>query len=186
MADGLWTGVGDVEILRQKHLTRHRLLAINTSAAGARAADGTDASSYGSVDPNTMQPPGVPFPNGGPHFIMSPETPSGNPTLGCEWGICDAAVMHQDPAIRAQFAAGGVTVTVWALIGSTFFPNGTDNPQWASFQPLPGVQPGQLFRSFDVDASCLRFQIGNSDPVGPPPFGGITVQGVVIMFFAEI
>lgn len=175
MADGLWTGVGSTEVLRQKHLTRHRLLAVNTSAAGARAADGSDASSFASVDPNTMG--AAQLPDGGPHFVMSPEAPSGLPTAGFEWGICDSAVVRQDPGIRAQFAAGGVTVTVWELIGSTFFPNGADNPQWASFMPLPGVLPGQLFRSFDVDACALRFQIGPT---------GVTVDGVVIMFFSEL
>jgi hypothetical protein len=175
MADGLWTGVGGSEVLRQTKLTRHRLLAVNTSAVGARAADGSDASSFASLSPNAMG--AAQFPDGGPHFIMSPETPSGNPTLGFQWGICDSAVIHQDPAIRAQFAAGGVDVTVWVLVESTFFPNGGDNPQWLSFQTLTGVQPGQLFRSFDVDASCLRFQIGPT---------GITVDGVVVMAFAEI
>jgi len=175
MADGLWSGSGSIERLRQSELTRHRLLAVNTSAAGARAADGTDASSFASVDPNTMG--AAQLPDGGPHFVMSPQTPSGNPTLGFEWGMCDAAVIHQDPAIRAQFAAGGVDVTVWVLIETTFFPNGIDNPQWASFKTLTGAQPSQLFRSFDIDASALRFQIGPN---------GITVDGVVVMFFAEI
>lgn len=176
MADGLWTGVGATEVLRQTKLTRHRLLAVNTSAAGVRAADGSDASSFASVNPN-VGPPGITLPDGGPHFVMSPQTPSGLPTAGFEWGICDSAVIHQDPAIRAQFAAGGVDVTCWVLIESTFMVNGGDNPQWASFQTLPGVQPSQLFRSFDIDAGCLRFQIGPN---------GITVDGVVVMFFAEI
>lgn len=175
MADGLWTGVGSVERIHQAQLTRHRLLAINTSAAGARAADGTDASSFGSVDPNTLGL--AQAPEGGPHFIMSPETPSGLPTTGFEWGICDPAVIHQDPAIRFQNAAGGIDVTVWVLIGTTFFPNGGDNPQWASFQTLSGVLPSKLYRSFDIDASILRFQLGPT---------GITVDGVAVMFFSEI
>ena len=154
---------------------RHRLLTVNTSAAGARAADGSDASSFASVDPNTLG--AAQLPDGGPHFVMSPEAPSGLPTAGFQWGICQAAVVHQDPAIRAQFAAGGVDVTVWVLIESTFSPNGGDNPQWFSFQPLVGVQPGQLFRSFDIDAGCLRFQIGPN---------GITVDGTVMMAFTEL
>jgi hypothetical protein len=176
MADGLWTGVGATEVLRQGPLTRHRLLAVNTSAAGARAADGSDASSYASVNPN-VGPPGIALPDGGPHFVMSPEAPGGLPTHGFEWGFCDAAVIHQTPGIQAQFAAAGVDITVWVLIAATFFPNGGDNPQWASFQTLVGAQPSQLFRSFDVDPSALRFQFAPA---------GITVDGVVVMFFSEL
>lgn len=180
MADGRWTGVGASERLSQAEFMRHRLLAVNTSAAGTRAADGTDASSFASVDPNTLSPPpfgATPLPEGGPHFIMSPEAPSGFKTMGFGWGILDATVVHQDPAIRAQFAATGVDVVCWVLIETTVFPNGGDNPQWASFATLTGVQPGQYYRSFDIDAGAIRFQIGPN---------GITVDGVVIMFFTEL
>lgn len=171
--DGLWNAVGRNELLRQKDLIRHRLLRFNTSAAGA--LNEGDASSHGRDNPNTtLAAP----PEGGPHFVMSPLTPDNRPSLGFEFCICDPAQLGMPGGERATFAAGGVDVTVWCLIGSTFGANGSAGiPIWASFATLVGVQFNQLFRSFDVNSTVIRFQIGPT---------GLTADGSVIIAFSEL
>jgi len=169
--DGLWSGVGQNEVLRQQDLTRHRLLRFNTSAIGFTSPE--DASSHGSVDPNLLVAPA-----GGPHFIMSPEAPSGQPTLGFEFCFCDPAQLGMPGAERAVPVAAGFDVVLWVLISNTFSANGSAGvPIWASFQTLVGVQVNQLFRSFDIDASCIRFQIVPAS---------IAIAGSLIIAFAEL
>lgn len=171
--DGLWNAVGRNELLRQKDLIRHRLLRVNTGpAAGMNEGD---ASAYAQDNPNTtLATP----PQGGPHFVMSPLTPDNRPTLGFEFCLCDPAQLGIPGGERATFAAGGVDITVWCLIGSTFGANGAAAvPIWASFDTMAGVQYNQLFRSFDVNTTCIRFQIGPT---------GLTLDGSVVIAFSEL
>jgi len=171
--DGLWNAVGRNELLRQQDLIRHRLLRFNTSAAGA--LNEGDASSHGRDNPNTTL--AVP-PEGGPHFVMSPQTGDGRPTLGFEFCLCDPAQLGIPGGERATFAAGGVTITLWCLIGSTFGANGSAAvPIWASFAALASVQYNELYRSFDVNTTCVRFQVGPT---------GLTADGSVVLAFAEL
>lgn len=132
-----------------------------------------DASSHASMDPNVM----VGFaPEGGPHFILSPETPDGSKTYGFEFAIVTTQAMPLAQA--ADPLPGGFTLTWWEMIGTTQEPESTFPPIWASFLPQTGVNVNELYHSFDVNATALRLQITNVTPVGPGGPGG----SVLIMF----
>lgn len=165
MADGLYSGRGKSEKLQQLELTRHRLLTFNTDPAGS--LNSCDASSYGSVDPNS---PAIPLASqeGGPHFVLSPETPDGRPTLGFEFCLVQKGIpLGFNLAIPA---AGGFDVTIWVMVGNTMLSDGSAVPAWASLAPETGVALNTLYHCFDVNATVLRFQIGNQTQ-----FGSITV-----------
>jgi hypothetical protein len=156
--DGIWSGERATEPLRQAELSRHRLLTINLDAGALNARD---ASSYGASDPNTIVAATARGVEGAPHFIMSPETPDGRPTLGFEFSLVSLGL----GADGAQPGVGGFTVTVWELIASSQNVRGEIVPAWSAFEPLTGVGYNQSFRSFDCNATALRFQISNFDPV---------------------
>lgn len=164
--DGLWNSTRASEKLYQKNLTRHRILTVNTSPAGV--VNELDASSYASVAPNSGA---IPFPEGGPHFHLSPETPDGRPTLGFELTLGTSFPL----ALSANFAGAGFDVTVWVLIANTTQPQGLFLPKWASFATQTGVQFDQLFHTFDVNATAIRIQIAN-----------VAVQGSVVIQMAEL
>jgi hypothetical protein len=106
---------------------------------------------------------------------MSPQSPAGWWTHGFEFVIFPPALVRLDPLFAAVFPAGGVTITVWELIGNSYFSQGLNVPQWASWQPFVGYQPGQLLRSFDCDAAALRFQVSD-----------LTTPGSMVFGFAEL
>lgn len=175
MSDGLWTGAGNSEPTQQADFIRHRLLCVNVSNIGFQ--NPVDASSYASVDPNAMftalnwAPP-----QGGPHFIMSPEAPDSSKSYGFEFSL----IVNIVPAIQALTPlAGGLTVTWWELLGNTQTTDGLFIPAWASFAPRTGVNFNELYHSFDVNACALRLQITN---VTQPVVDG----GSVIIAFSEL
>lgn len=174
--DGLWTAGEAQHPIRQAALTRHRFLFFNLDPAGALTAT-WDASSYGSVAPmdipaGTRTAVGL---EGGPHFIMSPETPDGRPTLGFEW-----ALVGPDAWPVAAPLGGGFTVTIWVLAFNTMDPIGGLVPQWLAFEPITGVEYNQLYHSFDTNVAGLRWQIENYEP--GPGLGGTSVG----LLFAEL
>ena len=66
------------------------------------------------------------------------------------------------------------TVTIWLLEVNSMIQTVTRG-DWSAFLPQTGVQVNQKFRSFDVNASVVRFQIGN-----------IAVDGSIQISFAEL
>lgn len=171
--DGLFSGKKKSEPIAQAALTRHRLLCVNTSATGV--LNDRDQSSYASLDPN--DPLGLipdDGPEGGPHFTMSPETPDGRPALGFEFCLWQKG-MDISLGPLAVAAPGGFDVTVWAMIGNTQLSDGSMTPVWASFATLTGVGLNELYHSFDVNCTVLRFQFGN-----------IAVSGSIAIAFSEL
>jgi hypothetical protein len=162
MSDGIWNAATALEPYRQARIVRHKPLRINLDPAGA--LNDEDQSSYGSVAPSSLIPVssdrGL---EGGPHFVLSPETPDGRPTLGFEWCL----LFHNDATGSTLATAPGFTVTIWSLISATFTVNGLTSPQWASFEPLTGVNFRELYHTFDTNACAIRFQIENYAGAAP-------------------
>lgn len=162
MSDGLWPTGTALDPYRQARIVRHKALRINLDSGGA--LNDEDQSSYGSVAPSSFIPVsdarGL---EGGPHFILSPETPDGRPTLGFEWCL----LFHNDAQGSTLAGVGGFTVTIWSLISATFAVDGLTVPQWAAFEPLTGVGFRELYHTFDTNACALRFQIENYAGVAP-------------------
>jgi hypothetical protein len=161
--DGLWNAASSQEPTRQAGLVRHRILTFNLDPGGA--LNDFDASSYGSVDPNSITPTsssrGL---EGGPHFVLSPQSPDGRPTLGFEWALTNLGLS----GFAATPGEDGFTVTIWVMLGVSMSPDGTDRPDWAAFEPITGVDYRQMYHSFDTNASVIRFQISNyAEPVEP-------------------
>lgn len=165
MPDGLWNvGANDIastqqgmESIRRAGFVRHRLLQVNLSNAGTLFTG--DASSWASQDPNTLVNLNQ---EGGPHFDFSPETPDGSHTFGFEWTLFNNGI--QTPAVPD---ATGFIVTIWELIGNAQSGSTISSPIWASFLPRTNVNYRELYHSFDVNATAIRFQITNVSGVGP-------------------
>lgn len=173
MADGLYRGNRKSETFQQAELIRHRLLTFNTDPAGI--LNPRDASSYGSLDPNNglgLIP--ADSQEGGPHFTLSPITTDGRPTLGFEFSLLTVGMDIGTGPICVP-AAGGFDVTVWVMIGNTQLSDGSAIPAWASMATVGGVQLNELYHSFDINTSSLRFQIGN-----------IATFGSIMVAFAEL
>jgi hypothetical protein len=173
--DGLWSGAGASEPTQQADFIRHRLLCVNVSNIGFQ--NPIDASSYASVDPNLMfAAANWAPPQGGPHFVMSPETPDSSHSYGFEFALFVPVPVTLDNLIPL---AGGLTVTWWELIGNTQMTDGLFIPTWASFASRTGVNFRELYHSFDVNPCALRLQITN---VTQPIVDG----GSVIIAFSEL
>jgi hypothetical protein len=159
MSDGIWNAGQNKEKTIQVRKDGHRALRVNLSSTGLENPG--DASTYASVDPNSG--PGTPSLDMGPHFILSPETPDESHTYGFEFVLVTSVF---PAAERITIPGGGLTVTIWELIGNSLVADTAApiNPTWAKFDPLTGVQEFELYHSFDVNACALRFQIsGSSD-----------------------
>lgn len=159
--DGRWAS-GDpnrIEDFGQANLNRMKMLRVNTIAAGAN-----DASGFASQDPSI--PPLDTNEDGAPHFLLSPETNDGQPTLGFEFGLLDIG-------FGTSPVAPGFTVTVFRLV-EVAMQQGLVK-QWLSFAPLLGVNFGQLFSSFDINTAAIRFQISN-----------VNVDGSLVIALAEL
>lgn len=173
--DGLWSGQGSSESTQQSQFIRHRLLTVNVSNIGF--TNPRDASSYASVDPNLMAAAlNWAPPQGGPHFVMSPETPDSVHSYGFEFSLTVSGVTGVDQVVPL---AGGMTLTWWELLGNTQASDGAFVPTWASFAPQTGVNMNELYHSFDVNTCALRLQITN---VTQPVASG----GSVIIVFSEL
>jgi hypothetical protein len=172
--DGLWSSQGASEVLQQAELIRHRILTFNVSNAGLKNA--RDASSFGGNDPNGIPAAGVSLPEGGPHFIMSPRAPEDSKSYGFEFCLLTAPFTDFIVSATAPNSPNGpFDVTIWELIGSTQYNGGFLTPAWASFATQTGILVNQLFHSFDVDATAIRFQIGNFAAPIVLPGGSIMV-----------
>lgn len=173
--DGLWAGAGSSEPTQQADFIRHRMLCVNVSNIGFINA--IDVSTYASVDPNLMAAAAnwAP-PQGGPHFVMSPETPDSSKSYGFEFALTVNSIAGVDQLVPL---AGGLTITWWELIGNTQTTDGSVIPTWASFASRTGVNFNELYHSFDVNACALRIQITN---VTQP----IAAGGSVIIAFSEL
>lgn len=171
MSDGFWSGGVNQEKTSQVRKDAHRPLRVNVSSLGNLNAG--DASSYASENPNSS----TGFIQGGPHYMLSPETPDESHTYGFEFLLVTSCF---PPAERIGVPVGGVDVTVWQLIGNSQFndPAAPVIPVWGSFEPLTGVQMTELYHSFDCNACAIRFQIsGTSDDV---------VGGSVMIYMREL
>lgn len=159
--DGLWSGGALAEKIQQSKFVRHRLLIVSPGTNLGAPWPVDAASGFASVNPNNFGPGTVnPFSNrgqeGGPHFVMSGETPDESHTYGFEFTLFVNALTT--PALAA---VGGYTVTIWVLITNTQDPYGFQAPVWAAMAPQTGVLVEQLWHSFDVNAEAIRFQITN-------------------------
>lgn len=164
MSNGLWTGGDSSETLEQAKLTRHRLLLVSPGSDISVGWPSDCASGFASLDPNTISPGTVnPITDrgveGGPHFVMSGETPDESHTYGFEFCILNSVT----DAVPGE---AGYDVTIWVLISNTMDPSGFNTPEWAALQTQTGVGINELWHSFDVNAEGMRFQFENleSDP----------------------
>lgn len=173
--DGLWGGQGSSEPTQQADFIRHRLLCVNVSNIGF--INDRDASTYASVDPNLMAAAvGWAPPQGGPHFVMSPETPDGSRSYGFEFALFVNGISGADQAVPL---GGGLTLTWWELIGNMQADDGSFIPAWASFLTKTGVNYNELYHTFDVNTCALRLQVTN---VTQPVAAG----GSLIIAFSEL
>lgn len=161
MSNGIWSGTTSGERIQQEQFVRHRLLIVSVGTDLALPWPEGSASGFASVDPNTIaanthNPNSDRGPEGGPHFIMSGETPDESHTYGFEFSLFTKGLN-----VPTTPGVGGYTVTIWVLIENTEDPYGLFTPVWASMAPLTGVLENQLFHSFDINAEAVRFQIGN-------------------------
>lgn len=163
MADGIWSGTPAGENPQQAGLTRHRILRVDTGTDLTVAWRDGDSSGLASLDPNTIPANTHNVvtdrgPEGGPHFVMSKDTPDGSHSYGFEF------VLFLEGIIAGQQAAagvGGYTVTPWVLIANTQSIRGTFTPVWAAFAAQTGVNVREIYHTFDINATMIRFQIGN-------------------------
>lgn len=158
--DGLYHGTSAAESLQQAALTRHRLLQVNCGSRTNVAWNTSDASGLASLDPNAIAAGTVNTASnrgieGGPHFILGGETPDGSKTYGFEWCVFTNGITAGELAAPA---VAGYSVTVWVLISNTQAVNGLATPVWASFLTLTGVGRRELYHTFDVNATAIRFQ----------------------------
>ena len=168
MAGGIWSAGLNVETIDQVHM-RHKILIVNTgpAAAGGNPVNPIDQSSFASSPPPIAAANFIPrfggF-DGGPHFVMSPRTPDGDPTLGFGFSLFGTPLIA--PAQLVPAAAGGYTVTPWVLLDSNQGYNGLIVSTWTAMAPVTGMALNQLFSSFDINSGAIRFQITNIAPLG--------------------
>lgn len=166
MSNGLWTGGASAEKVQQNDFIRHRLLIVCAGSSIAAPWPVEAASGFANLNPNSIGP-GTTNPNsnrgieGGPHFIMSGETPDESHSYGFEFGLFSIA-----QSSFATAAGGGYTVTVWVLVTNTQDPYGAVTPTWLALAPQTGINLDELWHSFDINAEAVRFQFGNlaADP----------------------
>lgn len=165
--DGIYNGGQAAEALQQAALTRHRILTVNCGTDLTAGWNSYDASGMASADPNliaagsvnAVTPRGI---EGGPHFILGKDTPDGSKTYGFEFCVFLDGITTAGE--RATAGVGGYDVTVWVLIANTQSPKPASSssiPVWASFLTLTGVSVQELYHTFDVNATAIRFQFGN-------------------------
>lgn len=161
MSDGLFSPGGS-EQFRQAKITRERFLVVNTSPTGdleAGAGHQTAASSFASLDPGDVTFGAQGNFGMGPHFVMSGDTSDDSHTYGFKFCLLEAG--FQGNAVVA--AEGGLTVTIWGLVGSLQIQQALPEMRqtWADFEPQTGVGFRQWWHSFDCNAMALRFQFTN-------------------------
>jgi len=153
--DGHWNAGLYNEFTQQGQLSKHRLLRVNLSNVNGTLAPGDESGQAVSAPPTILDG------DGGPHFIMSSETPDNAHAFGFEWALSVRGVSN-------SAGNGPFTVTIWEMIGTS-----TRNdpagvlivPIWAAMTPNAGVLVEQLFHSFDVNATAIRFQIDDGAAV---------------------
>lgn len=180
MSFGIWEGGRAVEVLEQSRLTRHRLLQVSVGQNLNLSWNGA-SSGLASVDPNTIgdvknNVSDMGF-EGGPHFVMSGDTPDQAHTFGFEFALFLNGIAS---ANQAEAGVGGYSVTWWALIANTY--SAGQFPVWASFLTKIGVQVRELWHSFDVNATCLRAQITNLAVTPGPSAANLNIN----IAFAEL
>lgn len=152
--DGLFNAAtAQKESTVQSSISKHRILRFNLSTTGLKNA--ADASSYGASDPTGLTPNALP--EGGPHFILSPTTPDNSHTYGFEVAFSIAGI---DPD---QAAATTLTITPWILIGTGAQGVGAGRAFWAAMATITGASVDELYHSFDVNASAIRFQVDDGN-----------------------
>lgn len=151
--DGKWSAGATIEQTLQGNLTKHRLLQFNLSNAGL--LQNGDASSLGNVDPSLF--PGDD--DSGPHFVMSPKTGDGAKSFGAEFGLFAPGV---------AFATGPFDITPWLLIGTTTIVSepAPPSPLWGNMTTIVGAAYQEMYSSFDINASAIRFQVVSTDAAG--------------------
>jgi hypothetical protein len=170
--DGLWsTGNDRREVIQQAKFNRFRLLRVNTAAKGA-----SDMSGSAGLDPTVAPLATTPGAEGGPHFILAPETGDGQLTQGFEFGLISPSDPPAGAATGATPGAGGFTITIWRLVDTAQQAGiSTLSKSWLAMQPLTGADYKQLFRSFDMNTGAIRFQIGN-----------VAIAGAIVLAFCEL
>lgn len=167
MSDGRFVGA-QFQGLQQAGLSRERYLVVNTGAV--KTSD--DASAHAAQDPTDKAL--CPNPDNAPHFILSPETPDGRPTLGFEFFLAGLV------GVAAVAGVAGFTVTIWKLAVNLQLGNpATFGPLYSSFTPKTGVGFKEQYHSFDCNAAALRFQI-------VPDYVGGGTDGSVMIILNEL
>ena len=166
--DGKWNSGLGREANRQTELMRHRFLRVGLSSTGLVLAG--DASGYAGTAPAS-----VPNDDGGPHVVMSPRTPDESKTYGIEFCLTGTLVAS------TQRGTAPFDVTVWELIGNSIVTdaNAPFIPIWASLLPVSGVAFNELYHTFDINATMLRFQIDDAA-------ADQTVARSVVIAYAEL
>ena len=162
---GVWNGSESSEKIEQDGITRHKLLIVNCGTDLTQPWNPCDSSGMASADPNTILSASHNDvtdmgPEGGPHFVMSPQSPDNSHTYGFEFFLFRSGIPTGQEAL---YASGGFTVTIWALVSASQTVGSFVVPMWCAFQPLTGIFYQELYHSFDCNATALRFQIGNLD-----------------------
>jgi hypothetical protein len=168
--NGLWNYGLNVENVDQPH-SRHKCIVVNT---GGLPFNPQDVSGFMSTAPGVGFPavasPRVPGAfEGGPHFIMSPTTPDGRPTLGFEFGLFGSPAM---PVVsQATPIPAGFTIIPWVLVDTLYTGPGLNPSFWMAMAPVTGVFVNQLFSSFDINSSAIRFQVDPATIAAPGSLG---------------
>jgi hypothetical protein len=178
MSDGRFNAANASESIQQAGLSRHRLLTVELGTGQVTNPPPAAVASYRAFqNPNLIPEPNAanPNPTGGPHFVMSAETPDNAHTFGMEFAIINSNNFSVAAPVLATPLTGGFTVTVWCLITVTQDPAGVGVPVWASLLPQTGVQFNELYRTFDINAQAIRFQIENGSSSGGANTGAVTI-----------
>lgn len=177
--DGLWSAQLGTETYNQAEISRHRLLTVNVAIGGGMNA--RDQSSYAGLNPGSAA---FTIPEGGPHFIMSPRAPEDSKSYGFEFCLLTVGGAESLKSFTApNNDTGPFDITWWELIGVSMSPSTiiAATAQWASFQIKTGVNTNELYHTFDVNATMLRFQLGNF--VAPAASG---LGGSIMVAFCEL
>jgi len=181
MSDGIWSGTPAGENPQQAGLTRHRILRVDVGSDLTTAWNEGDSSGLAGLDPNTIPANTHNIitdrgPEGGPHFVMSKDTPDGSHSYGFEFVIFLEGITVPQQAIAD---VGGYSITTWVLVANTQSIRGTFTPVWAAFETRTGVNVREVYHTFDVNATMVRFQVENVA-------AGDTTQLSVNFAFAEL
>lgn len=167
MAAGKWNTAAQIEQIKQAGHMRGSFIPIFTGPPTDPAyVVGSADALYVQSDPTSGV---IPLQYAAPHFTLPARAPgTGRPTMGFEF-VLMPWLMGTDTDYPLAIPGGdGFTVTVWKLLENLQVALGpvSNVPPYAGFRTLTGVAFNRLYRTFDVDACTIRFQVANIDTQG--------------------